>query len=94
MMGEAAGTALPAMLAHVQQDPGGSMRAVGRTAGRLAGLSGTDIDAVQAQGGMPFWFWLVLGAVAGLAAGAYAGCNHADMVPGPLGGSLGRGRKE
>jgi len=53
---------------------------VTRGAARLAGLSGPDAGALV-EGGLPGWFWIVLGIGVGFVGGVYVASAHSEKVP-------------
>lgn len=88
MFGAIAASALPHAAPIIGQaiaNPNDALRTAGRTVGRLAGLSGSDLGALDANGGLvsgiPVWFWVVLGVTAGAAGGVYLYSRHPDKVP-------------
>ncbi len=70
---------------YVAQTPGAAVTHAKRAVGRLAGLGGTDLDAVQ-QKGFPAWMWIVLGFAGGMVGGAYLATRFPHRVPDMLRG--------
>jgi len=88
MLGAIAANALPHAAPFIGQamaNPNDALQTAGRTVGRLAGLSGTDLGALEANGGLvsgiPGWFWVVLGLTAGAGGAIYLYSRHPDKVP-------------
>lgn len=93
MFGALAANALPHAAPFIGQaiaNPNGALLTAGRSVGRLAGLSGADLGALEDNGGLvsgiPGWFWAVLGVTAGALGGVYLCTRHPDKVPGFLKG--------
>lgn len=87
------GAALPIAAPHIaaaMKNPNGAIRTVKHTAGRLMGLSGADLGALEANGGtvtgIPGWFWGVIGLTAGALAATYFATKRPDLVPNCLAG--------
>ena len=71
---------IPHVAQSAMQDPRGALRNVATFAGRMSGMAGDDARALQ-DSGIPAWFWIVVGGVAGFVGGVYVCSRHADKLP-------------
>ena len=84
MLGMAAQFAGP-LVEQAAKNPAALTKLGARGAGRLMGLSGADLDALDQKGGpvsgMPGWLWAVLGLAAGATIAVWACEKHPEYVP-------------
>lgn len=73
-------SALDHVLSSAAANPQQAARTAVRGAGRVFGLSGPDVAAVQASG-FPIWMWLALGAGGGFLLGVWVSGRHGDKLP-------------
>ncbi len=61
-------------------NPRGAANSAVRAAGRMAGMAGPDVGAVQQQG-FPAWTWLAVGSVSGVLLGIWLASKHGEKLP-------------